>query len=530
MKSAKTTVISKQGQLNEIVRCGKEPDYFINRYVKITHPNKGLIPFKTYDFQNDCLNDFVKHRFNIVLKSRQLGLSTITAAYSLWRAIFYKQKNVLIIATKLAVAQNFIRKVKTMLENLPSWLVIPEITSHTKTQLEFSNGSIIKAVPTSEDAGRSEALSLLIVDEAAFIRDFDELWKGLYPTLSTGGSAIILSTPSGVGNQFHKLWLDADAGVSDFHPIKLPWFVHPDHDEKWFEQESRNMTRKQIAQELLCDFSSSGDTFVTAEDYERIRAGCRNPIERWGPEMCVWVWKYALPNHKYVIAADVSRGDAYDYSTIQVIDTVECEQVCEFKGKIPPDQLGILVNEIGLKYNKAQVCPENNTYGFATITKLKELGYPNLYINDVRYRYSPDVPIGKIGFNTSGQNKPTILTKLEEYLRTNKVRIYSARLLDELKTFVWVGNVAKAQKGFNDDIVMATAIACTLFEPNRESSQSIQSTQWGLLAGFKVNAQPQMQNANMQWSDPMKPRQYDNRFFGTDPTVPIPPELLWMYK
>ena len=526
------TVIAKKSQLDEIVRCGKDPEYFTNRYVKITHPEKGLVAFKTYPFQNDCLKEFNNHRFNIVLKSRQLGLSTITASYSLWKAIFYRQKNILVIATKLATAQNFVRKVKTMLENLPPWLVVPEITSHTKTQIEFSNGSVIKAVPTSEDAGRSEALSLLIVDEAAFIRDFDELWKGLYPTLSTGGSAIILSTPSGVGNQFHKLWIDAESGVSNFNSIKLPWHVHPDHDEKWFEHESKNMTRKQIAQELLCDFSSSGDTFISADDYEKVRAGCRNPIERWGPEMSVWVWKYAIPTHKYVVAADVSRGDANDYSTIQVFDTIECEQVCEFKGKIPPDQLGILLDEVGRRYNQAQVCPENNTYGFATITKLKELAYSNLYINDARFRYATDIPIGKIGFNTNGQNKPVILTKLEEYLRTGKVKINSARLLDELKTFVWIGNTAKAQKGFNDDLVMAAAIACNLFEPNREAAQGMHSAQWGLLSGFQVNANGGARPLPIQFGagDSMKPRSYDHRYFGSNPGMPIPPELLWMYK
>ena len=139
-------MVTKQSQVNEIIKCGKEPLHFINTYVKITHPKKGLVPFRTYPFQDDCVKEFNKHRFNIVLKSRQLGLSTITAAYALWQGVFYKQKNILVIATKLAVAQNFIRKVKTMLEGLPEWLVISEITSHTKTQIEFSNGSIIMKI------------------------------------------------------------------------------------------------------------------------------------------------------------------------------------------------------------------------------------------------------------------------------------------------------------------------------------------------------------------------------------------------
>ena len=164
--------LSRQSQVSEIIKCGKDPVYFMNKYLKIQHPMRGLIPFATFPFQDECVKDFNTHRFNIILKSRQLGLSTLVAAYSVWQAIFYKEKNILIIATKLAVAQNFIRKVKTYIKSMPKWLLVPIITANNKQQIEFSNGSQIKAVPTSEDAGRSEALSLLIVDEAAFVRNF----------------------------------------------------------------------------------------------------------------------------------------------------------------------------------------------------------------------------------------------------------------------------------------------------------------------------------------------------------------------
>ena len=245
---------NKQRQIKEIIKCGKEPQYFFNKYVKIQHPTKGTIPFKTYDFQDACVDHFRDHRFNIVLKSRQLGLSTISAGYAAWLAIFYKDKNILVIATKLSVAQNFIRKVKFVLHSMPKWLLLPEIINNNKQALEFSNGSTIKAIPTSEDAGRSEALSLLIVDEAAFVRNFDTIWTGLYPTLSTGGRAIVLSTPNGVGGQYYDLWMQAQSGENEFNPIKLAWDVHPDRGEDWFKHETKNMSPKQIAQELLCDF------------------------------------------------------------------------------------------------------------------------------------------------------------------------------------------------------------------------------------------------------------------------------------
>ena len=93
---------TKRSQVQEIIKCGKDPNYFFKHYLKIQHPVRGLIPFDTFSFQDDCVDKFNEHRFNIVLKSRQLGLSTLVAAYSVWMAIFQREKNILIIATKLA--------------------------------------------------------------------------------------------------------------------------------------------------------------------------------------------------------------------------------------------------------------------------------------------------------------------------------------------------------------------------------------------------------------------------------------------
>lgn len=255
-------VISKSDRVKEIIKCGKDPVYFINKYVKIQHPTLGTLDFETYPFQDECIHDFQEHRLNIVLKSRQLGLSTVSAAYAVWMAIFYKDKNILVIATKLPTAMNFIKKVRFAIENLPDWLLLPKYEP-TKQQISFSNGSQITAIPTSDDAGRSEALSLLIIDEAAFIRDFDTIWTGLAPTFSTGGSAIILSTPNGVGGQYYRLWTEAEAGQNDFHPIRIPWDKHPDHDQAWFDKETRSLPRRKIAQEYLC---VGGDTKIVTPD------------------------------------------------------------------------------------------------------------------------------------------------------------------------------------------------------------------------------------------------------------------------
>ena len=486
-----TTRNNKQAQIKEIIRCGKDPTYFFNKYVKIQHPVKGAIPFKTYDFQDRCVDDFRQHRFNIVLKSRQLGLSTITAAYAMWMVLFHKDKNVLVIATKLAVAQNFIKKCKFLLASCPKWLILPQIVKNNSQALEFNNGSQIKAIPTSDDAGRSEALSLLIVDEAAFVRNFDTLWTGLYPTLSTGGEAIVLSTPNGVGGQYYDLWVYAEKGENVFNPIKLPWDVHPDRDDAWFDEETKNMSQKQIAQELLCDFAASGETFLRVEDIEYIREWVRTPIDRWGPDMGVWVWNYPLKEKKYVIAADVSRGDAGDYSTFHVIDTEASHIVAEYQGKLPPDRFAQLLAEAGTRYNDALLCPENNSYGYAVIMKLNELDYRNLYFQNEKDRYNymyGNKDIAKIGFQTNSKTRAQILTKLEEVLRTKQVKIRSSRLYEELKTFVWKNGKAQAMKGQNDDLIMALAIGVWLYDTSPQLSKHGTDLNKAMLAAFAVNS------------------------------------------
>jgi hypothetical protein len=459
-------MLSRAEQVREIVKCGRDPNYFIKNYVKIQHPLKGTIPFKTYPFQDDCIEMFEKHRLNIVLKSRQLGLSTVCAAYAAWMAIFQKDKNVLVIATKLPTAMNFIKKVTHAIKSLPPWLVLPKYET-SKQQITFNNGSQIKAIPTSDDAGRSEALSLLIIDEAAFVKNFDDLWAGLWPTVSTGGRAILLSTPNGVGGQYYNLWVEAEAGVNSFNPIKIMWDQHPEHDQKWFENETKNLSRKKISQELLCEFLTSGDTFLQPTELELIRNDITNPIEKAGKDRGVWIWKRPEQGRSYVISADVARGDAKDYSAFHVIDSSSCEVVAEYMGKIPPEQFADLLAEWGTNYNTAFIIPENNTFGYHVCVKLRDSGYKRLYYGTSKgdpFTYVPNDQSEMPGFATSVRTRQLILPKLEELFRNRIIKVHSQRLYDQLQTFVWQGNKASAAKGSNDDLIISLAIGTWLIE------------------------------------------------------------------
>ena len=260
--------LTKKQVKEEIKKCGRDPVYFIKHYCRIQHPQKGLIPFHLYDFQEDLLQEFNDYRFNIILKARQLGISTLTAGYIVWMMLFRREKNVLVVATKFKTAANLVKKVKKMFKHVPAWLRIAEIEVNNETAFTLTNGSQIQASTTSADAGRSEALSLLVIDEAAHVDGLDEMWMAIGPTLATGGRCIALSTPNGVGNWFHRNYVDAVDMKNQFHPVELMWSVHPDRDQKWFEEEKRKYTAREIAQEYEC--LTSGTNIVTRDGIRKI--------------------------------------------------------------------------------------------------------------------------------------------------------------------------------------------------------------------------------------------------------------------
>jgi len=462
----------KSNQVQEIMKCGKDPIYFIKKYVKIQHPIKGTVPFETYPFQNDVVKSFEKHRFNIIVKSRQLGISTITAAYALWLALFRRDKNIVCIATKLATAIEFMDKVKVAFASLPKWLVLKPKIKDSRQDIKFANGSQIRAIPRSESAGRGLAASLVIIDEAAHIEGFETIWTALLPSLSTGGSAIMLSSPNGASGLFYQTYVDAVAKKNDFNPIELKWDVHPDRDAKWEEETRRIYSPRYYAQEYNCDFLGSGDTYISSDDIEWLKTIATAPIKRDGPAGQVWVWKEPVPGHNYIVSADVARGDAGgDFSTFHIFDCNEGEIAAEFMGHIRPDELGKLLDAWGRKYNNALMAPEQNTYGHHTITVLQHRDYPNLYYeqrerNPSFYPGPDDVP----GYPNHGKKKRNdLIANMEGILRNRLVRSYSTRLIHQLQTFIWQPGrtddsegKASAAKGTHDDLIMSFAIGLKL--------------------------------------------------------------------
>lgn len=461
----------KQALIEEFKRCSQDPVYFMKKYCFIQHPQKGKIKFDLFPFQEQSLIELKDNRFNVILKSRQMGISTLTAGYSVWNMVFREDFNVLVIAIKQDTAKNLITKVRVMHEMLPSWLRVGT-EEDNRLSLRLKNGSQIKAVSSAPDAARSEALSLLVIDEAAFIDKIEEIWTSAQQTLATGGSAILLSTPNGTGNLFHKTWVEAERGDGQFNPIKLHWSDHPERDQAWRDMQDELLGPKMAAQECDCDFVSSGNTVIPGDLLTwYVDNMVQDPIEKRGANEELWIWEYADYTKSYMVVADVARGDGSDYSAFHVIDLTNMVQVAEFRGQLGTKEFGNYLVNIATEYNEALLVVENANIGWAAIQPAIDRNYRNLYytfkhegVHDAATQLSKGYDLKNKenmtpGFTTSSRTRPLLISKLDIYFREKACTIKSQRLIDELFVFIWNGHKAEAQRGYNDDLTMAFTIA-----------------------------------------------------------------------
>lgn len=188
-------------ELKNLARVANDV-FFFSTFCYVIHPVRGKTHFYLYPYQKAVLYQFILQRFNIILKFRQAGITELISMYCLWLAMFHDNKKINIISIKDTVAKKVLRKIKYMYKNLPWYMQTPIVNGRpgefgSASTMEFSNGSLIESIPTSPEAGRSEALTLLVIDEAAMVRWAGQIWAAALPTLSTGGSAIVNSCITG---------------------------------------------------------------------------------------------------------------------------------------------------------------------------------------------------------------------------------------------------------------------------------------------------------------------------------------------
>lgn len=419
--------------------------FFFAQFIYLIHPLRGKVPFDLYPFQKATLYNFVRHKFNVVLKFRQAGVTELISMFCLWFAMYHPHKNIVIISIKDRVAKKVLRKIKFMYKNLPDYLKTRVVNGKgddigTASEMEFSNGSIISSIPTTEEAGRSEAVSLLVIDEAAIVRWAERIWSASFPTLSTGGRAIINSTAYGVGNFFHKLFVGAVAGGNLFNPIRLYWQMHPERDMKWYKEQREILGPRKTAQEIDGDFLTSGNTVFDLADIRDIEDEIeQTEVLEVKENGLLKIFKRPEQGKIYTIGGDIATGRSNDYTALTLLDQYG-EECVGYKGKIPIDKAEKIIMKEAKTYRMATVAPESNDIGLGLATNIQTHGYPYLYYSQALLRKKGESKplIQEIpGWYTTKKNRPVIIAELEEDVRTRTIDIKDKAFCDEASTFIY---------------------------------------------------------------------------------------------
>jgi len=541
--------LTKEQLMLEYVKCMKDTPYALKTYLQ-TYDNtvSQYVPLQLFPDQISLLNDYENHNENIALKYRQAGVSTVTAAWVSKKLAFAKKnkpEKILIIANKLDTSLEMANKIRGFVGQWPKWVGIDfAAEKNSQKHYKLNNGCEVKAVATSKDALRGFTPTVLIFDEAAFIEADSDFWAACMASLSTGGKVIVVSTPNGYDPIYYEIYDQALRNMNDFKITEMYWFRDPRYTKDlylvktediihyllnkeeysedkilswesipfetrnyddlktimdsgykpcsdWFEKMVKKLKydKRKVSQELECNFLGSGDNVFDSRMLQTIRENMVKDPQNKMMGNSLWIWKEPIVGHKYIMGVDVSRGDSEDFSTIQIIDFDEREQVLEYIGKIPPDVLAEIAYKWGNMYSAHIVIDITGGMGIATSRKLQELGYKNMYIDGVdlnnTWKYNPKAmdKIPGINFNNK---RVQIIAAFEEGMR-HKFRIYSSRLYNEMNTFVYVNGRPDHQKGHHDDLIMSISMALYVGESSFSSLERVTEQTKAMLDSWTVN-------------------------------------------
>lgn len=470
LKKAGVQIKFTQEQVEEYIKCAKDPVYFAERYIQIVNVDRGLMPFEMWDFQRDMIRLFHENRFVITKCPRQVGKTTTSVAYLLWLTLFSDTQNVAVLANKGSLARDILAKYQLAYENLPMWLQQGIITWN-KGNVELENGSKIMAASTSSSAVRGGSFNCVFLDEFAFVPGniAHEFFNSVYPVISSGKSTkiIIVSTPNGM-NLFYKLWMDAIGKKNGYKPFEIHWSMVPGRDEKWKEETIRNTSLEQFRQEFECEFLGSTNTLISGQklaqmvykdptsEHDNVKI-YEHPIKEDGEKQ---------KDHLYAICVDVSEGKNLDASAFSVFDisVLPYKQVATYRSSsIHPVLFPTIIYNAARLYNDAYVLVEiNNTPQIAEILHA-ELEYENLWKVFTGNKKPQQLSAGfargvQLGLKMSPQVKRIGCSNLKMLIEGDKLQINDFDTISEMTTFVQDKNSFAAEEGANDDLVMTTVL------------------------------------------------------------------------
>jgi len=471
------TVFKTDKELQDFIKCCDPVMgylYFMDNFFHIQHPTRGSMLYHPWPYQERLIDTYHRYRFSISLMPRQSGKSTSAAGYLLWYAMFVPDSTILIAAHKYTGAQEIMQRIRYAYENCPDHIKAGVIT-YNKGSLDFENGSRIVSATTTENTGRGMSISLLYLDEFAFVRPSiaQEFWTSITPTLSTGGKAIITSTPNSDEDQFALIWKGAnkteddfgnttELGVNGFRAYRAYWNEQPGRDQKWADEMKAQLGEDRFNREIGCEFIIADETLINPNTL--LMMDGIEPVTRIG--QIRWYDKPKKGNI-YCVGLDPSLGTGGDPAAIQIFEANTTTQIGEWKHNKTdiPSQIKLLaqinkyIAECTNEPNNIYYSIECNGIGEAAIISLNEYGesnIPGIFISEAGK--------GRKGFNTTNKSKLASCAKFKTLVESKKMTVNSRSLISELKAFVAHAGSYAAKIGDTDDLIMASLLVTRMFQ------------------------------------------------------------------
>ncbi len=470
-------------QIQELKKCATDPIYFIRNYVMIQHPKFGTVKFELYDYQEEMIENYTNFKDNIALSARQTGKTTVAVAFLLWYACFHFDKTILVTSRANEHAMEIIMRIRFAYEQLPHFIK-PGIKddAYNKHEVGFDNNSRIISAATSANAGRGYSISLLYVDELAFVPPNiqEEFWASISPTLATGGSVIITSTPNGDLDLFSELWRGANIpnpeskdglGINNYKATRVYWDQPPGRDEAFKKEQIAKLGEKKWRQEFLCEFISSDfllmDSMWLNNEHERVKQ--TSPVNVIKD---VVFFDEIRIGGTYLVGVDPATGSGEDYSVISIFEFPSMKQVAEWRSNTMSTNklysvLKNVLNYLETKNTMVYFSVENNGVGEGVIALYEADEFPP----DNAEFISEDGK-AKRGFTTTARSKMRACVNLKQMCENGSMKLSSPVLITELKGYIRNKGAYAAQTGSTDDCISAALIVIRLLEEIATYDQS----------------------------------------------------------
>jgi hypothetical protein len=486
----------------ELINKLRDPKFYLENFCKIKTKGigVGLQPFILNEAQKDLFNTVKKYNRVILLKARQLGMSTAMTGYFYVTTIMNPGTNTALVGYNSDMCIELLEKIKTFYNTTPKE-IRPTVSYNSKFEMSFPKlNSKILVLPSSEDVGRSYTLHQVLVTELSSWEKADTKLSGLEESVPPGGKIVIESTPRGMSNIYHRKWMTGrEVGEDDPTGLK---YVKKEYGWWWGYTKEQMEVKKQTMglnmwlQEYSLEFLSTGrpvfpiDTIrkqrknllviddiinletgeiykraeISDDKFQELSADSKNWVVK--EDNGLTIYRPVKPDGIYICGGDSAEGvTGGDYSVATFFDRNTGEEVASYRGHISPDRFGEKLDLWGRKYNNALMCVEVNNHGLTTLTILRQKIYPSLYFRPAKFETLASGTTDRLGWKTTTVTRPLLIDEFEQATREGSIIIRSKKLLDEMSVFIYNDNGDSVPaESYHDDMIFSASIALQGFK------------------------------------------------------------------